>query len=197
MTPAYSLTAILALVATACSSTITGGGDGGGDATTGPGSPGSSPAAVALFAGELPSIPCEAGRCPSEDSLFLIANSWGATCVDPTASPRPAPPYWSLRIGVPPALQRVGTIDLFAGPDVFAGQEVASGPNDGGAVTATGGFGFSSGTLEILSIDDVAITFRVEGATIDVGIPSDGEYTAPRCGASSWPTEGSTSSGGG
>jgi hypothetical protein len=192
---------LASVLITGCGSTVIGGGGeggsgGGGDTTAapsaGPGSPTGGTAqasAIALYEAEM----IEAGgaahcsdSCASPDTLLLIVSSEGASCSAPDARPSGSP-SWILHIGVPLEMQAIGTYDLSAAsPDVFVATGQADSSDMSGVVTATGGFGFSGGTLEIIGLDATSVTFRIEGVLYDGD--GDGQYVASRCGAATPPS---------
>jgi len=191
------LLVIVACAGAACGSTVTAGGDAGGDGGSGSGGPtgptGGSPtggngakaSAVALFAGEFDDPPCDGGRCAPDDMLVLIADSDGVTCSDPEAPSSTTNPGWSFRIGLPADLQTIGTLSLQPSQGIYVATFNVDGVDDSGVVGVSGGFdvGFA-GTLEITAIDAAAVTFRVTDLNLDGR--SDGEYVAPRCGVATW-----------
>jgi hypothetical protein len=154
----------------------------GTSAAGGPAAPG-----VALFELEA-ALPCDFDPCPPDDMLYLVVDTDGVGCTSPTGSP-PGTGGFAFRIGLPPALQQVGRYDLRGREDVYSHHEEYFVNDANGAVGTVGvGMGSADGTLEILAIDDTSVVFTVSGVTYNV--PSDGEYTATRCGATSLPPEG-------
>jgi hypothetical protein len=180
---------LVAVGAGACGSEVIGGGDDGGGGATG-GSPAAGPAggseqpsAIAMFGGEWSgALPCgDAGQCATDATLFLVADAAGVTCSDQDVAPGSS---WSFVIALPASLQQAGTYDLEARDEIYVTTGQTDGAEESGMVSATVGFGPSTGSIEILELGPTSVRFRVTG--VNLGGRSDGEYTALRCGASSW-----------
>jgi hypothetical protein len=200
---ALRLALLLALPVTGCSSTVIGGGGEGGSGSAsgspsaGPGAPtggGAQASAIALYEAEMLEAGSEAHcdyerhYCASPDMLFLLVSSEGLGCSDPLARPEWGSPGWFMYIGLPLELQAVGTYDLASADDgIYITARQAQSSDMSGGVAAAGGFNPRfGGTLEILSMDDASVTFRLTGALVDSA--GDGQYVAPRCGAATPPT---------
>lgn len=201
------LFASASILLTACGSVVTDGGGSSGnppvDNTTSGGNPsGGAPgeeslAAVALtraqndvlweeyWASQNPTSGTTSSSGGGEldpNDLFLRLSDLGVSCGSPTVN-LPCGGHYELSIVLPPAFQQVGVYDL-EDPQLITyssmsetGQLNSADPQD----CPWGGGTLGGGTLEILSIDDAAVHFKV---TLTNGIweanPS-GEYDAPRC----------------
>ncbi|MGK3988691.1 hypothetical protein WME99_36945 [Sorangium sp. So ce136] len=115
------------------------------------------------------------------NDLFLRASDLGVSCGSPTTQ-LTCGGHWQLSIALPSAYQQVGVYDL-EDPELIrysmmseTGEPNSSVPDD----CPWGGGSIGRGTLEILSIDEAEVRFRV---TLDSFWDSDpsGEYTALRC----------------
>ncbi|WP_437523084.1 hypothetical protein WME79_33295 [Sorangium sp. So ce726] len=175
------------------SGSIAGSGSSGGDAV-----PGDALPAVALTRAQLDvlwdrywesqgdvggSTGSGGGDGPALDpnDLFLHASDLGVSCGSPTTR-LTCGGHWELSLALPSAYQQVGVYDL-EDPALIAysymsetGEPNSPRPDD----CSGGGGSFGPGTLEILSIDEAEVRFR-----LTMGSPWDtdpsGEYTAPRC----------------
>lgn len=113
--------------------------------------------------------------------LFLRASDLGVSCGAPITR-LTCGGHWEMRIVLPSAYQQVGVYDLEdPGLMYYSGMSITGEPHAPGSDECGGGGGsIGPGTLEILSIDEAEVRFRV---TLDGlwGVDSSGEYTAPRC----------------
>ncbi|MDI1449627.1 hypothetical protein [Polyangium sp. 6x1] len=117
------------------------------------------------------------------DDLFLRVSDLGASCDSPSTD-LTCGGHWQFSVALPPALQQVGVYNLDS-PELTAysymnetGDQNSPDPED----CPWGGGTIGSGTLEILSIDDTEVRFRIEvtgGAFFSTN--PNGEYVAPRC----------------
>ncbi|MDC0743276.1 hypothetical protein [Polyangium mundeleinium] len=122
------------------------------------------------------------GPALNPDDLFLRISDLGASCDSPTTE-LTCGGHWQLSIALPPALQQVGVYDLES-PELLAYSHMSEtddlnspSPED----CPWGGGSIGSGTLEILSIDDTEVHFRVELTNPIWSTNPNGEYVAPRC----------------
>ncbi|MDC3960259.1 hypothetical protein [Polyangium jinanense] len=122
-----------------------------------------------------------AGGVPelNPDDLFLRISDLGASCNSPTTDLGCG--HWQLSIALPPALQQVGVYNLDS-PELLAyshfsetGEPYSPAPDD----CSFGGGTIGAGTLEILSIDENEVHFRIDAEYW--GEKANGEYIAPRC----------------
>ncbi|MDI1436069.1 hypothetical protein [Polyangium sorediatum] len=116
------------------------------------------------------------------DDLFLRISDLGTSCGSPTTD-LTCGGHFQLSIALPPALQQVGVYDLES-PELLAysymsetGDMNSPNPED----CPWGGGSIGAGTLEILSIDDTEVRFRIELTGPLWAANPNGEYTAPRC----------------
>lgn len=116
------------------------------------------------------------GSGPHPDTLFIKISDQPVACNDPHAA-QECGGHWRVSIGIPPALQVPGVIDL-ASPEVLS-YSSATGPGSG-ADCWFGGGSFMEGTLEILSIDADKVVVRLEN-TWTYDFDANGEYSAMRC----------------
>ncbi|MDC0678169.1 hypothetical protein [Sorangium atrum] len=121
------------------------------------------------------------GPALDPDDLFLRASDLGVSCGSPTTQLR-CGGHWQLSIVLPSAYQQVGVYDL-EDPALISyshmsetGEPYSPRPDD----CPWGGGSFGPGTLEILSIDNAEVRFRLTVGSLWDTDPS-GEYTAPRC----------------
>ena len=120
------------------------------------------------------------------NDLFLHFSDMGVSCSSPTVD-LPCGVHYQVNIVLPPALQQVGTYDLedpllvaYSSMSETGEANSSADPKD----CSWGGGSLGPGTLEILSIDESSVHFKL---TLSSGIWSSdpsGEYTAPRCPAS-------------
>lgn len=120
------------------------------------------------------------GPALNPNDLFLRASDLGASCDSPSTD-LTCGGHWQLSIALPPEMQQVGVYDL-EDPAILAysymsetGEQNSPNPED----CPWGGGSLGAGTLEILSIDENEVHFRVELEYWNAN-PS-GEYIAPRC----------------
>ncbi|XXX81981.1 hypothetical protein WMF30_24790 [Sorangium sp. So ce134] len=154
------------------STTVTGAGGGG------PGEP--SGDAFALFNEEITTLTPEAkqawldaGEMLDPQTLILSFIEAGTrTCSDPAFEGLGGENHRQTLIGLPPALQKAGRYE-FSSTDVIAYRNEWLSSEWGG-----GGGGerpLTEGTIEVLSIDDAAITVRLSAPSLD------GDYVVRRC----------------
>ncbi|WP_437501008.1 hypothetical protein [Sorangium sp. So ce1099] len=162
-----------------------------GSATVGSGGGDSAPTAgaIALFRSEFPGEPSNdsgsgysGGPGTDPNDLFIIFGAPVSSCADPSYTSCGS---WMLAISISPALQVPGIIDL-SWPDPWS-YYVVSGPGrDDGSCSFDAGY-LTSGTMEIVSIDDEEVVVRLSGAVVrmsgtDTDAPdANGEYTAALC----------------
>ncbi|HVK66563.1 MAG TPA: hypothetical protein VM694_18900 [Polyangium sp.] len=116
------------------------------------------------------------------DDLFLRISDLGASCDSPTTE-LGCGGHWQLSVAIPPALQQVGVYDLES-PELSAYSHMTESGNPNSPSPEDcpwGGGSIGSGTLEILSIDDNEVHFRVELTNPIWSANPSGEYVAPRC----------------
>ncbi|WP_437980673.1 hypothetical protein [Sorangium sp. So ce117] len=121
------------------------------------------------------------GPALDPNDLFLRASDLGVSCGSPTTH-LTCGGHWALSIVLPSAYQQVGVYDL-EDPALVSyshmsetGEPYSPQPDD----CPWGGGSFGPGTLEILSIDEAEVRFRLSVGSLWETDPS-GEYTAPRC----------------
>ncbi|MGK3986533.1 hypothetical protein WME99_26040 [Sorangium sp. So ce136] len=152
-------------------------GSGGGDSAPTAG-------AIALFRSEFPGEPSNDSASSSSVGggtgidpydLFIVFGAPVSSCADPTYAH--GCDNWQLGISIPPALQVPGIIDLSA-PEQWS-YYVVNSPDSGGGCSSGEG-SFTSGTMEIVSIDAAEVVVRLSG-TDTHDFDANGEYTAARC----------------
>jgi hypothetical protein len=116
------------------------------------------------------------------NDLFLRLSDMGVHCGSPTVD-LPCGGHYQMTIVLPPALQQVGVYD-FEAPELVAyssmsetGDLNSNDPED----CPWGGGSLGSGTVEILSIDDTEVHFKVNLSNGPWDSDPSGEYVAPRC----------------
>jgi hypothetical protein len=186
---------LLAFGGTACAVDVVGGAGAGGSGGAGASMPTpTAPAAIAILASQMDQGTGGAGGSGTSGSgggttvdpntLYLELGTPAPTCAVPTPV-LPCGDSFGVFIGLPPALQQVGTIPLST-PSLnsFASEsgplnEPSAGPDD----CPGGGGSFITGTLDIESIDATQVVFRLSGTgAFDLnGSSADGEYVAARC----------------
>ena len=193
------------ILTAACGTVVTdGGGDSGGGAGGPNGSGGSDPSgggggssnptgggsstAIAMLSSEIPPYgggdPGDSGSSGTTsggwevdpNTLYIMLGDAPIACSDPYAG-MDCGNHWSVTIGIPPALQVPGVIDL-ASPEIISTFS-ATGPSGGGDCYAAGG-SFMEGTLEIVSIDDDQVV-GVLANTAEWEFDADGQFSASRC----------------
>ena len=118
------------------------------------------------------------------NDLFLRVSDLGVACTSPTTE-LSCGGHYQLTVVLPPALQKVGVYDL-EDQQLIAysymsetGDLNSADPND----CPWGGGSLGQGTVEIISIDDNEVRFKVDmGGSIWSTDPS-GDFVAPRCAA--------------
>ena len=186
-----------ALGASACKPVIIGGGSGGGGegGSGGGGEGGSGGAGNAVNALGVPYVlfpqtpPGNTGSSGSggtitidPSTLYVQIGNFSQTC-STNQLPFCAPGLnWQVSIGIPPALQVPGVLQL-SNPGLIStfSEDGPNGPNADNCGSGGGG-SFIEGTMEILSIDAGTIVVKLTGTTPGLGdFHADGEYTAPIC----------------
>jgi hypothetical protein len=122
------------------------------------------------------------GPALDPNDLFIRLSDLGASCGSPTAE-LTCGGHWQVSVALPPAYQQVGLYDL-EDPSILSysymsetGQPNSPAPDD----CSWGGGSLGSGTIEIISIDQAKVRFRlILSGGIWTSDPS-GEYTAARC----------------
>jgi hypothetical protein len=116
------------------------------------------------------------------NDLFLRLSDLGVACTSPTTE-LSCGGHYEMTLVLPQALQAVGVYDL-EDPQLIAyssmsesGDLNSSDPND----CPWGGGSVGSGSLEIISINDAEVRFKVSLAGSLWSSDPSGEYTAPRC----------------
>jgi hypothetical protein len=140
-----------------------------------------APTALALMATELPpdAMPCGfmAMPCtPPPDTLFLEIASLGNTCQTPLGPLNSGGTFWQRQLGLPAADQAVGTYPIMGSGIYWEGEQAMSSPQGASGVTSGGPPGAGFGTLQIISIDKMQVTFSLTGLDQE-----DGQYVAKRC----------------
>lgn len=116
------------------------------------------------------------------NDLFLRLSDLGVTCSSPTTE-LSCGGHYQMTLVLPPALQKVGVYDL-EDPELVAyssmsesGDLNSSNPED----CPWGGGSLGQGSLEIISIDDAEVHFKVSMAGSIWSTDPSGDYVAPRC----------------
>jgi hypothetical protein len=112
-------------------------------------------------------------------TLYVEIGNFSQSCADGDPAPVCAGfTYWQVSVGIPPALQAPGVIQL-SDPSLNSFFSVSG--SDGDACTGGGG-SFTQGTLEITSIDASTIVVTLSGTSaVGSDFDADGDYTAPIC----------------
>ncbi|WP_437314379.1 hypothetical protein [Sorangium sp. So ce385] len=158
----------------------------GGNSGTGGGSESAPAGAIALLGSQLPDPPDDPGSSaatgggspPDPNDLLVVIGAPARSCAAPNAALECGD--WRVTLRIPPSLQVPGIIDFRE--DNFLGLSIYGvyGPDRGdGDCSRIGGI-FTSGTLEIVSIDAANVVVRLSGTETD-RFDANGEYTAPRC----------------
>ncbi|WP_437935109.1 hypothetical protein [Sorangium sp. So ce341] len=164
----------------------TGGGPSVGSGSTGSGSASETVGAIALLGSQLPDRPDDpwsssatGGGPPHDpDDLFVIIGPPVRSCAAPNAALECGD--WRVSFRIPPTLQVPGIIDFSDENFYLISLYAVNGPDRGdGDCSRLGGL-FTSGTLEIVSIDAANVVVRLSGTETD-HFDASGEYTAPRC----------------
>lgn len=113
-------------------------------------------------------------------TLHVRLSSQSLACEDPGAALK-CGGNWAVSFALAPEFQAPGLYHL-SGPSVF-GVGTETGPDEGGGECSWGGGSFFA-TLEIIAVDDEAVTGRL--CHIDAAIPAnaaelEGKFVAPRC----------------
>ena len=116
------------------------------------------------------------------NDLFIQIADVGASCNSPSVE-LDCGGHWNVSIGIPPALQYPGVYDL-EDPALSlysfmseTGQPHSPAPDD----CSWGGGSLGPGTLEIVSISESEIHFKLTLLPFIWESDPSGEYTAPRC----------------
>jgi len=180
------------LFALACSGTVVVVGTDGGEGSTGTTGSGGAPVrAVAWRADQAPygGAVTTGGAFPDPDALHVFVSSdalaCGATLVDMQCA---GAAKWEIDFLIPPADLHPGTLDLES-TEMAALVNWALPANANGPVNCAGGVDVGArGHVEIVTVDDTAITLRFHDATglgdedpIDVSDINDVDFVAPRC----------------
>jgi hypothetical protein len=189
-------TALIALQTVACGPVVVagggenaisgGGGNGGAGGNSGAG--GSDPGdgnAIAMLRSQFPPIDGTGGSTSvstgggnlDPNDLFVFIGNPAIACADPFAYG--GCPHWRVSIGIPPALQAVGTYDLSA-PEFSYSSFSVSGENSGPDDCWGGGGSFYEGTLEITTIDNNWVHGQLTG-TPTFDLDANGPFAASRC----------------
>ncbi len=202
-----------ALGTTACSSTVIGGSGSetgeGGSSATGPSDGGSTGTgqgggyqALAVLASEMTwwdqtdgdvgssgnTTSGSGGNGVDPNMLYIEIANYGQQCGVAPISDCSQGTTWQVSIGIPPALQVPGVLQL-SNESLISTQNGtgSNGSNPGGSEDCWGGGGsFIDGTLEIVSIDATQVVVRLSGTSVDIlpeSVSADGDYTVPRCSA--------------
>ncbi|WP_437950685.1 hypothetical protein WME98_07595 [Sorangium sp. So ce296] len=167
----------------------TGGGSpvgGGGNSGTGGGAESATAGAIALLGSQLPERPDDpysssaTGGGPPYDpnDLFVILGAPARSCAAPNAALECGD--WRVSFRIPPTLQVPGVIDFSDENFHLISLYHVNDPDRGdGDCSRIGGI-FTSGTLEIVSIDAANVVVRLSGTETD-RFDANGEYTAARC----------------
>lgn len=160
----------------------------GGPTTTTGGAPIQASATARWVTPALETELCGSGfPCDLPDgSILLVIDSAAPQCDTPIQRTWGSGDGYRIAIGLPPAMQIEGVYDLALSPDIVMTQGLES--SGGGTV---GGGPSGMGTLEILAIDDLSMTIRIEGmlqawSTDDNGVETlvydtDGQYVTAPC----------------
>lgn len=118
------------------------------------------------------------------NDLFLRVSDLGVACNSPTTD-LSCGGHYQLTLVLPPALQKVGVYDL-EDPQLIAysnmsetGDLNSADPND----CPWGGGSLGQGTVEIISIDNNEVRFKVDMAGSIWSTDPSGDFVAPRCAA--------------
>jgi hypothetical protein len=142
--------------------------------------------AIAMRGDQLPPVDAEGGGTggggvPDDSTiankLFLFLGDHAPACSSPFAS-MGCGSHWQISIPLAPAYQTPGKYAL-EWEGIGASFSV-TGPDEPNSACWGGGGSFFGGTVEILSIDETEVRFRLSG-TPDTDFHADGDYTAPRC----------------
>jgi hypothetical protein len=159
------------------------GGNGNGGGGTAGGNPGTSNA-ISMLYGDLPNsapsgttVASSSGGGPDPNWLYIAISSTLESCTDPFAA-EPCGDNYRVSLGIPPALQQVGTIAL-NDPSLIS-YFSWSGPEDGPGQCPGGGGSFIEGELEITAIDNTHVAgILTNTSTFD--FDANGAFDAPRC----------------
>jgi hypothetical protein len=169
-------------------------------ATTGAGGPAWTPAATSQRLSDLPAGFIE-GMCGSPsscgddpDTLVIVVDAQAPLCEAPFGMEIQAEEGWRVAFAIPPEKQVPGVYPLDQHRDIGINvwAQIMEPSSGVGAVGAAGGGGSPYQVLEIVAIDGLAVTIRLEGihagyeGTDENGndimtIDSDGEYVTVPC----------------
>lgn len=158
----------------------------GGNFGTGGGPESATAGAIALLGSQLPEPPDDpwsssatgGGPSPDPDDLMVIIGAPTRSCAAPNAALECGD--WRVSFRIPPTLQVPGIIDFSDENFYLLSLYHVNGPDRGdGDCSRIGGI-FTSGMLEIVSIDAANVVVRLSGTETD-RFDANGEYTAARC----------------
>ncbi|KYF87547.1 hypothetical protein BE20_25710 [Sorangium cellulosum] len=161
-------------------------GGGSPNSSTGGGSESATAGAIALLGSQLPELPDDpwsssatgGGPSPDPDDLMVIIGAPARSCAAPNAALECGD--WRVSFRIPPTLQVPGIIDFSDENFYLLSLYHVNSPDRGdGDCSRIGGI-FTSGTLEIVSIDAANVVVRLSGTETD-RFDANGEYTAARC----------------
>lgn len=110
------------------------------------------------------------------NTLYVFTGDFAIQCDAPFNS---ACPSWHVTIGIPPALQVPGVLQL-SDPALIAGFSVSQSPDPNGECMSGGGGSFLDGTIEIVSITSANVVFKLAGTNTSE-FDANGDHTAIRC----------------
>jgi hypothetical protein len=162
-----------------------GSGTGGGGGSTGGGGQPQGPTAIAELASQ---ITWGSGSGPVGDAgavdpatLYVRIANGAPSCGDPSVGGCSQGAVWEVDIGIPPALQVAGVLQLSNAALTNFVQFARPLPGDNnGQCASYGEDAFTQGTIEIVSISAATIVVKLAGTSTTTA-SADGEYTAPRC----------------
>lgn len=142
--------------------------------------------ALAIYGADLPPppvLPVDASSSGNvnagADALHIFLGSAAHTCEDPWA-PIACTETQRVTFSLPPELQQPGVIEL-SDPAISASYGYSWGSQE----CIDSGGGFEEGTIEILSIDEGGLVFKVYGSGVFIGsvgfVTVDGLYAASIC----------------
>jgi hypothetical protein len=161
----------------------------------------SVPTGLALRVGDLPGglLPWNSGFAPytapppagtDPDTLLLLLGNGAASCAVPQTPVSCQPDVWQMLILIPPAVDRVGPIDL-GDPRIFIAEYLSTSVAPCTAFVTQFPAGYGQATLDIVSSDASAISGNFDGNLVHTNVvgtdPTNGVIIGPydfqRCGA--------------